>query len=265
VRAMHSYDYAVVRIVPSVEREEFANAGVVLQCAERAYLDCRVHADEARLRALWPGLNFDVIRQHLEAFPRICAGDADAGPIAKLSRANAFSGWWRRAARLCKCRRYTAACANGLKKRWRKYSAGWFWLDGRGERRGGTSGPAEATGPDRFGAGASAVRGGFVVGGDRGEAGARARGLLGGRDRAVLFAAGGGGDLAESADAAGGRAVPMGQAGLRGSGRLSNGVNLWMYALVVAGSIIFVVPTDLAYMIGPAARGFRRARRGRCC
>ena len=90
MRAMHSYDYAVVRIVPSVEREEFANAGVVLQCAERAYLDCRVHADEARLRALWPGLNFDVIRQHLEAFPRICAGDADAGPIAKLSLRERF-------------------------------------------------------------------------------------------------------------------------------------------------------------------------------
>jgi hypothetical protein len=87
---MLTYDYAVLRVVPSVEREEFVNAGVVLQCPERAFLDCRVHLDERRLRALWPGLELDVIEQHLQAFPRISAGDPGAGPIAGLSRRERF-------------------------------------------------------------------------------------------------------------------------------------------------------------------------------
>jgi hypothetical protein len=87
---MLSYDYAVLRVVPSVEREEFVNAGVVLQCTEDAFLDCRVHVDEARLRALWPVADLDLIRQHLEAFPKICAGDPNAGPIARLSRRERF-------------------------------------------------------------------------------------------------------------------------------------------------------------------------------
>jgi hypothetical protein len=59
VRAMLSYDYAILRVVPSVEREEFVNAGVVLHCPERAFLECRVHVDERRLRALWPALDLD--------------------------------------------------------------------------------------------------------------------------------------------------------------------------------------------------------------
>jgi hypothetical protein len=90
VRAMFSYDYAVLRVVPSVEREEFVNAGVVLHSAECAFLDCRVHLDQQRLSGLWPALDMDVIRQHLEAFPKICAGDPGAGPIAGLSRGERF-------------------------------------------------------------------------------------------------------------------------------------------------------------------------------
>ena len=90
MRASGSYDYAVLRVAPSVEREEFVNAGVVLHCPERAYLACRVHLDERRLRALWPSLDLDLIRQHLDAFPRIAAGDPDAGPIAQLSRRERF-------------------------------------------------------------------------------------------------------------------------------------------------------------------------------
>jgi len=87
---MHSYDYAVLRIVPSVEREEFLNAGVVLQSPEHAFLDCRVFLDEPRLRALWPSLDVELIRQHLEAFPKICSGDRRGGPIAGLSRRERF-------------------------------------------------------------------------------------------------------------------------------------------------------------------------------
>jgi len=87
---MLSYDYAILRVVPSVEREEFVNAGVVLHCPEQAFLDSRIHLDEERLRALWPEIDLDLVRQHIEAFPRICRGQPDAGPIANLSRRERF-------------------------------------------------------------------------------------------------------------------------------------------------------------------------------
>lgn len=90
MRGTHSYDYAVLRVAPSVEREEFLNAGVVLHCPERAFLDCRVHVDEPRLRLLWPDLDIDVAQRHLHAFRKICAGDPEAGPIARLSRRERF-------------------------------------------------------------------------------------------------------------------------------------------------------------------------------
>ena len=87
---LHSYDYAVVRVVPCPDRGEFVNAGVVLHCPEQDYLQSSVYLDERRLAALWPASDLAVIRKHLEAFPRICAGDPDAGPIARLSRRERF-------------------------------------------------------------------------------------------------------------------------------------------------------------------------------
>ena len=72
-----SFDYAVIRVVPRVDREEFLNAGVILFCLQKDFLAARVQVDEARLRALWPDVDVDLIRQHLEAIPRICAGDPD--------------------------------------------------------------------------------------------------------------------------------------------------------------------------------------------
>jgi hypothetical protein len=90
VPALHPYDYAVLRIVPCLEREEFVNAGVVLHCPECGFLGARVHMDDQRLSALWPGLDLELIRRHLDAFPKICAGDATAGPIARLSRRERF-------------------------------------------------------------------------------------------------------------------------------------------------------------------------------
>ena len=77
-----AYDFAFIRIVPRVEREEFVNAGVVVFCPARKYLAARVGIDEDRLRALWPGIDLALIREHLEPFPKVCAGDPDAGPIA---------------------------------------------------------------------------------------------------------------------------------------------------------------------------------------
>jgi Protein of unknown function (DUF3037) len=90
VRALPSYDYAVVRLTPSAERGEFVNSGLVLHCLERGFLECRVHLDEARLLAMCPTLDLETVRLHLKAFARICAGDLSAGPIAKLSTRERF-------------------------------------------------------------------------------------------------------------------------------------------------------------------------------
>lgn len=83
--AKSSFDYAVLRVTPRVERGEFVNAGVILFSLEKKFLGARTHVDEARLLALWPDLDVPMVRLHVEAFARICAGDEDAGPIAKLS------------------------------------------------------------------------------------------------------------------------------------------------------------------------------------
>jgi hypothetical protein len=85
-----SFDYTVIRIVPRVERQEFINGGVVVFCPEKRYLAARTHLDEPRLRALWPEIDLDVVRGHLEAVQLICAGDESAGPIAKLSQRERF-------------------------------------------------------------------------------------------------------------------------------------------------------------------------------
>jgi hypothetical protein len=85
-----SFDYAVVRVVPRVERGEFINAGVIVFCLEQRFLAARVQVDEARLKALWPEVDVELVRKHLEAIPKIAAGDASAGPIAKLSQRERF-------------------------------------------------------------------------------------------------------------------------------------------------------------------------------
>jgi hypothetical protein len=90
VPAPISFDYAVLRVVPRVDREEFVNAGVIVFCAEQPFLGARVHIDESRLKALWPALDVDLVRQHLEAVPRICAGDPSAGAIARLAPRERF-------------------------------------------------------------------------------------------------------------------------------------------------------------------------------
>jgi hypothetical protein len=90
VPALSSFDYAVIRVVPRVERGEHVNAGVILFCLERDFLQARVEVNEPRLRSLWPDADLDLIRQHLEAIPRICNGDPDAGPIARLTLRERF-------------------------------------------------------------------------------------------------------------------------------------------------------------------------------
>jgi hypothetical protein len=88
-RASH-YDYAVIRVVPRVEREEFVNVGVILSCEASRYLDARIELDEARVLALSPALDIDSLRRHLQAIPAICHGGADAGPIGLLPQRARF-------------------------------------------------------------------------------------------------------------------------------------------------------------------------------
>ncbi len=85
-----SYDYAVVRVVPRVDREEFLNAGVIVSCPTRDFLDARIDLDEARLLALDATVDVDAVRQNLASIPIICAGGPDAGPIGKLSPRERF-------------------------------------------------------------------------------------------------------------------------------------------------------------------------------
>ena len=80
-----TYDYAVVRVVPHVERGEFVNAGVIVACASKGFLKARMALDEARLLALDPGADIASIQAALAAIPATCAGGAAAGPIGRLS------------------------------------------------------------------------------------------------------------------------------------------------------------------------------------
>jgi hypothetical protein len=90
VPARCSYEYAVVRVVPRVEREEFVNAGVVLFCLERGFLAARVELDRERVRALAPDADLDVIEEHLRTLPAICAGGEGSGPIGRLTARERF-------------------------------------------------------------------------------------------------------------------------------------------------------------------------------
>ena len=85
-----SFDYAIVRVVPRVERGEFVNAGVVLFCRTRHFLAARIELDERRLLAVAPGIDLDEVRRHLDTIPLICAGGPKAGPIGQLPQAERF-------------------------------------------------------------------------------------------------------------------------------------------------------------------------------
>jgi hypothetical protein len=90
VRDCHAYDYAVLRIVPHVEREEFINVGVILSCPGRRFLGTRVHLEVARLRALAPSIDEETVRRHLASFEAVCRGGQDAGPIGALPARQRF-------------------------------------------------------------------------------------------------------------------------------------------------------------------------------
>ena len=86
------FSYAVYRVVPRVERGERLNVGVVVFSRPLGYLAARTGLDDRRLAALWPGLDPESVRPHLEAIERVAAGDPDAGPIAALETTARFCG-----------------------------------------------------------------------------------------------------------------------------------------------------------------------------
>ncbi len=90
MRDCHAYDYAVLRLVPQVERGEFINVGVVLSCPDRRFLAARTHLDPARLEAFAPSLDADVVRRHLASFEALCRGGPETGPIGALPQRQRF-------------------------------------------------------------------------------------------------------------------------------------------------------------------------------
>jgi Protein of unknown function (DUF3037) len=86
----YTYDYAIVRIVPRVERGERINVGVILSCVDVEFLEARIELDVARLLALDPALDLEAIRAGLATIPAVCAGGPDAGPIGALRPRDRF-------------------------------------------------------------------------------------------------------------------------------------------------------------------------------
>lgn len=93
----HLFEYAVIRIVPRVEREEFVNAGIILYCKERKFLDATVELNRERVKALCGYEAAAELEDHLLGFQKICRGEASAGPIARQDMASRFR--WLTAAR----------------------------------------------------------------------------------------------------------------------------------------------------------------------
>lgn len=90
MQEQHLYDYAVIRYVPDVAREEFINVGVIVFSKRQRYLKVRYQIDQEKIKLLAPDTDFDLLHQHLEAFAKICAGTKNGGPIAALDLAERF-------------------------------------------------------------------------------------------------------------------------------------------------------------------------------
>jgi hypothetical protein len=86
------FEYALLRVVPRVERGEFINAGVVLYCQEEKFLDARIHLDPERLQALDPNLDPETVQAHLEVARKVCEGGPEAGAVGLLPQGQRF-GW----------------------------------------------------------------------------------------------------------------------------------------------------------------------------
>ncbi len=88
--AREAFQYALVRVVPRLDRGELVNVGVVFFCRTCGYLAARIELDHRRLAAIAPGLPAETLRPHLDAIVRVAAGEPGAGPIAMLPRSERF-------------------------------------------------------------------------------------------------------------------------------------------------------------------------------
>lgn len=86
----HLFEYAVIRVVPRVEREEFMNIGVILYCPKQKFMQCQFTLDENRLRAFSNTLDIDELKGNIQAFEQICRGGKAGGPIGQLDIASRF-------------------------------------------------------------------------------------------------------------------------------------------------------------------------------
>jgi len=86
----HLFEYAIIRVMPKVEREEFLNAGVILYCKQQKFLQAAITLNEERLRAFSPDADIDEVKAYLNAFECICKGGKQAGPIGQLDMASRF-------------------------------------------------------------------------------------------------------------------------------------------------------------------------------
>ena len=84
------YSYAVIRVVPRVERGEYLNVGVILFARTLGYLEARIELDAGRLRALAPDVDLPLVERHLQTFAAICAGRPEGGPLAALPPSERF-------------------------------------------------------------------------------------------------------------------------------------------------------------------------------
>ena len=90
MQEMHSFEYAIIRVVPRVEREEFLNVGVILYCRTHKFLKARIHVDEKKLAMLSDRIDMSDLQDHLQAFESISNGTGADSPIAKLDMASRF-------------------------------------------------------------------------------------------------------------------------------------------------------------------------------
>jgi hypothetical protein len=86
----HLFEYAVIRVVPRVEREEFLNTGVILYCQGKDFLQMIFSLDEKRIRDFCEKMEMEELKEHLDAFEHICMGRAEGGPISKLDMPSRF-------------------------------------------------------------------------------------------------------------------------------------------------------------------------------
>lgn len=86
----HLYEYAVIRVLPRVEREEFLNVGIIIFCKKEKFLRVRYQLDASRLKCLATEFDLDQIEKNLESFVKICKGEKNGGPIALMDVPSRF-------------------------------------------------------------------------------------------------------------------------------------------------------------------------------